>query len=47
MSPGVTSWGEIEIEPGNYVALDFMPDFTSESGLNVDKGMYKQITVTE
>lgn len=47
MSPGVTSWGEIDIEPGSYIALDFMPDFASESGLNVDKGMYKQITVTE
>lgn len=47
MSPGVTSWGEFEIEPGSYVALDFMPDFASEDGLNVEKGMYKQITVTE
>ena len=47
MSPGVTSWGEIDIEPGSYVALDFMPDFASENGFNVDMGMYKHITVTE
>jgi hypothetical protein len=47
MSPGVTSWGEIELEPGNYMVLDFMPDFASENDFNVQKGMFKQITVTE
>ena len=47
MSPGVTGWVEVELQPGSYTVLDFLPDFASDDGMNLDKGMYKMITVTE
>lgn len=46
VSPGITSWGEIELQPGEYLAVDFMPDFGSEDGLNIDQGMVSAFTVT-
>ena len=46
ISPGVTSWGELELQPGDYLAVDMMPDFASEGGWNVEQGMYQTFTVT-
>ncbi len=46
LSPGVTSWGEIELQPGEYLAVDFMPDFASEGGWNIEQGMVSEFTVT-
>jgi hypothetical protein len=40
LSPGVTSWGEMELKPGKYLAVDLVPDFASESGWNLEKGMW-------
>jgi hypothetical protein len=42
LSPGETSWGEIELPPGKYVAVDLVPDFASESGWNIEKGMWHE-----
>jgi hypothetical protein len=46
LSPGVTSWGEIELQPGQYLAVDFMPDFANEGGWNIEQGMAAAFTVT-
>jgi hypothetical protein len=46
LSPGATSWGQIELQPGEYLAVDFMPDFASEDGLNMEQGMVWKFTVT-
>lgn len=46
LSPGGTSWGEIELQPGQYLAVDFMPDFASEGGWNMEQGMVSAFTVT-
>ena len=46
LSPGVTSWGELELQPGEYLAVDFMPDFANEGGLNIEQGMVSAFTVT-
>ena len=45
LSPEVTSWGEIELRPGEYLAVDFMPDFANEGGLNMEQGMVSAFTV--
>lgn len=45
LSPGTTSWGEIELQPGEYLAVDFMPDFASEDGWNIEQGMVQTFTV--
>ena len=46
LSPGATSWGEIELQPGEYLAVDFMPDFANEGGWNMEQGMVSAFTVT-
>jgi hypothetical protein len=46
VSPGVTSWGELELQPGDYLAVDMMPDFASEGGWNVEQGMFQAFTVS-
>jgi hypothetical protein len=45
LSPGATSWGEIELQPGEYLAVDFMPDFANEGGWNMEQGMVWAFTV--
>lgn len=47
MSPGVTSWGELELPAGTYWVLDFLPDPTREGQSNMALGMAKEIVVTE
>ena len=47
MSPGVTSWGELDLPAGTYWVLDFLPDPTQEGLANMAQGMAKEITVTE
>lgn len=42
LSPGETSWGEIELPPGKYIAVDLVPDFASGSGWNIEKGMWHE-----
>lgn len=46
LSPGVTSWGELDLPPGEYYAIDLVPDFVTMGMLNADHGMVKAITVT-
>jgi hypothetical protein len=46
LSSGVTSWGEIELEPGEYLAVDFLPDFANEGGWNMEQGMAWEFSVT-
>jgi hypothetical protein len=46
LSPGATSWGEIELQPGEYLAVDFMPDFANEGRWNMEQGMVWAFTVT-
>lgn len=46
LSPGATSWGEIELQAGDYLAVDFMPDFANEGGWNMEQGMVWAFTVT-
>jgi hypothetical protein len=45
LSPGVTSWGEVDLQPGEYMIVDAAPDFASGEGLNAEKGMYAAFTV--
>lgn len=47
MSPGEASWGEIELPPGDFLVLDFLPDFANDGAANFALGMLKEITVTE
>ncbi len=47
MSPGVTSWGELDLPTGTYWALDFLPDPTNDGLSNMAQGMAKEITVIE
>ena len=47
MSPGMTSWGELDVPAGTYWVLDFLPDLTAEGAPNLALGMAKEITVTE
>ena len=47
MSPGVTSWGELELPVGTYWVLDFLPDPTREGQSNMALGMAQEIVVTE
>lgn len=47
MSPGVTSWVELDLPAGAYWVLDFLPDPTREGQSNMALGMAKEIVVTE
>ena len=47
MSPGVTSWGELDLPAGAYWVLDFLPDPTREGQANMALGMATEIVVTE
>jgi len=47
MSPGVTSWGELDVPAGAYWALDFQTESTAEGMAPPALGMTKAITVTE
>jgi hypothetical protein len=46
MSPSASSWAIIDLPPGEYVALDFLPDFANPGGWNMEQGMFKTFTVT-
>jgi hypothetical protein len=46
MSPSANSWAAIDLPEGEYIALDFLPDFANEGGWNMEQGMYKAFTVT-
>ena len=47
MSPGQQSWGELDLPPGDYLVLDFLPDFAHDGAPNFALGMVKEIVVTE
>jgi len=47
MSPGVTSWGELDLPAGAYWVLDFLPDPAREGQSNMALGMATEIVVTE
>jgi hypothetical protein len=47
MSPAATSRVLIDLTPGEYLALDFLPDFASQGKTNVEQGMAQPFTVTE
>ncbi len=47
MSPGQHSWGVLDLPPGAYLALDFLPDPTHDGAPNFALGMSREITVTE
>ncbi len=47
MSPGQQSWGELDLPPGDYLVLDFLPDFAHDGAPNFTLGMVKEIVVTE
>ena len=47
MSPAATSRVLIDLPPGEYLALDFLPDFASPGMTNVGQGMSQPFTVTE
>lgn len=48
MSPGTRAWLEVNLEPGTYVVVCFIPDFTSEEMLtHLQHGMIALITVVE
>ena len=47
MSPGVKSWGELDLPAGTYWLLDFLPDPSKDGMPNAAQGMAKEITATE
>ncbi|HQY94133.1 hypothetical protein [Caldilinea sp.] len=47
MSPGVTSWGELDLPPGAYWGLDFATEPTEAGMTPPALGTLKAITVTE
>lgn len=47
MSPGQQSWGQMDLPPGDYLLLDYLPDFTNEGLPNFMLGMAKEFTVVE
>ncbi len=47
MSPGQQSWGELDLPPGDYLVLDFLPNFSNDGAPNFTLGMAKEIVVTE
>ncbi|MBM3124820.1 MAG: hypothetical protein FJZ87_07050 [Chloroflexi bacterium] len=46
LTPGATSWGEIDLQPGDYLVADIIPDFAAGDGFNIEKNMYTTFTVT-
>ena len=46
LDPTGNSWGTIDLPPGEYLALDFLPDFANGGGWNMEQGMYKAFTVS-
>lgn len=46
MSAGKEAWIELDLEPGTYVALCFLPDFESGTS-HLEHGMLQMFTVTE
>ncbi len=47
MSPGVTSWGELDLPAGAYVVLGFQTGPTAEGMAPPTLGVTKELTVTE
>lgn len=48
MSPGVTAWTTIDLPPGEYYVLCFLPDLTGNPPMaHVGKGMVRLLKVTE
>src|SRR6266516_7243860 len=43
IEPGLSNWLELNLAPGNYVAVCFVPEISGIS--HVDEGMIKEITV--
>lgn len=46
MSPGERAWTTLDLEPGNYTILCFLPDFATGMS-HVEHGMVRTLTVTE
>lgn len=46
MSPGERAWATLDLEPGTYTALCFLPDFATGMS-HLDHGMVRTLTVTE
>lgn len=47
MSPGQLSWGELDLPAGNFLVLDFLPDFNNDGAPNFSLGMVAELTVVE
>lgn len=47
MSPGQRSWGVLDLPPGAFLVLDFLPDPSQDGMPNFALGMAREITVTE
>jgi hypothetical protein len=50
MGTGLTAWFDVDLEPGTYLAVCFVPDFSVEGGPPISHlahGMISLITVTE
>jgi hypothetical protein len=43
IEPGLSNWVELNLAPGNYVAVCFVPEISGIS--HVDEGMIKEFTV--
>ncbi len=46
MSPGERAWASLDLEPGTYTALCFLPDFATGMS-HLEHGMVRTLTVTE
>jgi hypothetical protein len=48
MSPGVTAWVTIDLPPGDYYVVCFLPDMTANPPMaHISKGMVRTLKVTE
>jgi hypothetical protein len=47
MSPGASSRAILDLTPGEYMALDFLPDEANGGKFNIQQGMSHTFTVTQ